>query len=112
MYLTEYMTLPQNYHMHAYVRQQKWAEIQNIVHEGNMYIVEKFQVTEARDGLRPVSSPFCIMFLNDTVITPIVRYFPAIPRHKFEFVPFHDLHVLTDLVDDEPFQKYALGKII
>lgn len=41
-----------------------------------------------------------------------MHYFPAIPRHKFEYFPFEDLHDLITEYDSDQFQKNALGKTI
>ncbi|XP_017233205.1 replication protein A 70 kDa DNA-binding subunit C [Daucus carota subsp. sativus] len=79
-----------NSHIHAYVYPDNWRTIDKEVVEGNVYVIENFQVRETIGKLKPVSTRLCIRLLSNTVIEP-VEDDVMIPKHKFEFMDMGDL---------------------
>ncbi|KAL1811216.1 hypothetical protein ACET3Z_021281 [Daucus carota] len=79
-----------NSHIHAYVYPDNWRAIDKEVVEGNVYVIENFQVRETIGKLKPVSTRLCIRLLSSTVIQP-VEDDVMIPKHKFEFMDMGDL---------------------
>ncbi|KAL1809544.1 hypothetical protein ACET3Z_026534 [Daucus carota] len=79
-----------NSHVHAYVYPDNWRAIDKEVTEGNVYVIENFQVRDTIGKLKPVSSRLCIRLLSSTYIEPVADD-AMIPRHKFEFMDMGDL---------------------
>ncbi|KAL1823760.1 hypothetical protein ACET3Z_010538 [Daucus carota] len=79
-----------NSHVHAYVYPDNWRAIDKEVVEGNVYVIENFQVWETVGKLKPVSTRLCIRLLSSTYIEPVADD-AMIPRHKFEFMDMGDL---------------------
>ncbi|KAK1360812.1 hypothetical protein POM88_045286 [Heracleum sosnowskyi] len=81
--------------MQAFVYPAEWNVLQNDVHEGHTYTITNFNVRAAYGSLRPVSSPWSIIFTQYTIVQPLMVVPVAIPNHKFEFVSFGDIPQLT-----------------
>uniref|UniRef100_A0A175YHT4 Replication protein A 70 kDa DNA-binding subunit B/D first OB fold domain-containing protein n=1 Tax=Daucus carota subsp. sativus TaxID=79200 RepID=A0A175YHT4_DAUCS len=79
-----------NSHVHAYVYPDNWRAIDKEVVEGNIYVIQNFQVRDTIGKLKPISSRLCIRLLSSTYIEP-VEDDAMIPRHKFEFMDMGDL---------------------
>ncbi|KAL1815520.1 hypothetical protein ACET3Z_018094 [Daucus carota] len=79
-----------NSHVHAYAYPDNWRAIDKEVTEGNVYVIENFQVRDTIGKLKPVSSRLCIRLLSSTYIEPVADD-AMIPRHKFEFMDMGDL---------------------
>lgn len=48
--------------MHVFMKAELWNNFHGVIHEGNTYVVEKFEVIETGGPLRPVSSAMSIDF--------------------------------------------------
>lgn len=99
----------QNHHVHAFLDPDEWNIFQNIIHEGNMYVLQNFQVKESTGNLRPVSSNMSIVFTHMTTMTPLVDDLPAIPMHKFEFVQLQDLRNFCNSYSSDLLPTNSIG---
>lgn len=77
--------------MHAFVNPQEWNFFHNIVDEGELYLLQNFQVVEVTGNLRPVTTAMLILFTPSTIMNHAILDLPHIPMHKFELVPFGDV---------------------
>ena len=98
----------QNSHIHAYVYPDNWRAIDKEVVEGNVYVIENFQVRETIGKLKPVSTRLCIRLLSSTVIQP-VEDDVMIPKHKFEFMDMGDLLFECQRLTENQNPEFAYG---
>lgn len=98
--------------MQASIFPPQWNLIQNIIHEGNLYVLTNFIVVQATGWLRSVSSNVKIIFMGAMIVEALPLPDAIIPMHKFEFTCLEDLYHLTLSYTGHNSPVYATGQIL
>ena len=101
-------TCLQNSHIHAYAYPDNWTAIGKEVVEGNVYVIENFQVRDSTGKLKPVSNKLCIRLLSSTIIIDQPNDL-LIPVHKFEFMDLGDLSEEAKKIVGDENPEFAIG---
>nr|XP_017248313.1 PREDICTED: uncharacterized protein LOC108219398 isoform X2 [Daucus carota subsp. sativus] len=99
-----------NSHIHAYAYPDNWTAIGKEVVEGNVYVIENFQVRDSTGKLKPVSNKLCIRLLSSTIIIDQPNDL-LIPVHKFEFMDLGDLSEEAKKIVGDENPEFAIDII-
>ena len=102
------LCMAQNTQMHSIIQHDIWQSLENVLHEGGLYIITNVRVIPAYGSFRPVPSQKILKFLHSTVVNLVADDF-VIPFHKFELVHIRDLYDHSVDTSQKEKQLYATG---
>lgn len=85
-----------------------WDKIGKEVVEGNVYMIETFNVRDPGGNLKPVSSDNNVRCTNEITFRPCPDDL-MIPLHKFEFLDLGDLFAEAGLLAPNHTLEFAIG---
>ncbi|KAF6137470.1 hypothetical protein GIB67_016663, partial [Kingdonia uniflora] len=91
--------------IHASVPRDIIPQFDEVLKEGNIIHLEKFNVSKSNGTYHPIDGEYKIYFKNDTIVKRLEDQHLPIPRHIFSFIEFKDIptrcqstKILTDIV--------------
>ncbi|KAJ1262209.1 hypothetical protein BS78_09G089300 [Paspalum vaginatum] len=70
-----------------------------LLEEGNIYVIRRFLVSNAKSTFRPVPGNYMIQFTCRTLIEPVTDSALVIPQFVYHLLPFDVLGVLVEISD-------------
>lgn len=62
-----------------------------LLQEDGIYVINRFRVSNAKSGYRPVESPYMIEFTLHTTISAARTDMPAFPKYAYKITSISDL---------------------
>lgn len=66
-----------------------------LLHEGGIYVISRFRVSNAKSAYRPVDSPYMVEFTLHTTVSAARDDMPDFPKYAYKITPIHDLSTHT-----------------